>query len=215
MAPDVFRRLALYQPKVLEVYYRGRSEFRVLRRSFASLGGPADSVAMVQLTSEQQAMFIQAAPRTFVPVPGDSGCLRATNVVLVCANEAIVESALVVAWRNIVPISRVKSTDGSKIDGEIVDGDEGEQCIGIHGEVTVFIRRNRDPGKFWDVRLRMSAGDLVLPAPEMHRVISLLTKAYSMANEERFQTNCFYDIGSERTIKKAAKQKSWRNTGSD
>ncbi len=86
---------------------------------------------MVQLTSEQQAMFMQAAPRTFVPVPGGLGWLRATNVVLVCANEAIVESALVVAWRNIVPISRVKSTDLLKIDGEIVDGDEGEQCEGI------------------------------------------------------------------------------------
>jgi integrase len=126
MTPDVFRRLALSQPKVVEVYYRGRSEFRVLRRSFASLGGPADSVAMVQLTPEQQTMFIQAASRTFAPVPGDSGWLRATNVVLVCANEAIVESALVVAWRNIVPISRL---NGSKIDGEIVDDDEGEQCI--------------------------------------------------------------------------------------
>jgi len=60
MTPDVFRRLALSQPKVVEVYYRGQSEFRVLRRSFASLGGPADSVAMVQLTSEQQAAWTLA-----------------------------------------------------------------------------------------------------------------------------------------------------------
>jgi hypothetical protein len=56
---------------------------------------------MVQLTSEQQDMFAQTAPRTFVPVRGGSGWLRATNVALVCANEAIVQSALVVAWRNI------------------------------------------------------------------------------------------------------------------
>jgi hypothetical protein len=167
---------------------------------------------MVQLTPEQQTMFIRAASRTFAPVPGDSGRLRATKIVLVCANEAIVESALVVAWRNIVPISRL---NGSKIDGEIIDDDEGEQCIGMQGEVTVSIRRNRGPGKFWDVRLSTSAGDLVLPAPEMNRVISLLTKAYSMANEERFQTNDFYGIGSERTIRKAAKQKSWGNIGSD
>jgi len=130
MTPEAFRRLALSQTKVVEVYYRGRSEFRVLQRSFASLGGPADSVAMIQLTSEQQRMFMQAAPRTFVPVPGGSGQLRATNVVLVSANETIVESALLVAWRNIVPISRL---NGSKIGGEIVDGEEREQCIGIHG----------------------------------------------------------------------------------
>jgi hypothetical protein len=146
MTPDVFRRLALSQPKVMEVYYRGHSEFRVLGRSFASLGGPVDSVAMIQLTSEQQAMFMKAAPRTFAPVPAGSGRLRPTNVVLVCASEAIVESALVVAWRNIVPISRVKSTSGLEIDG---DRDQDEQCIGVHGEVTVFIRRNRDSGEVW------------------------------------------------------------------
>jgi hypothetical protein len=196
----------------MEVYYRGHSEFRVLGRSFASLGGPVDSVAMIQLTSEQQAMFMQAAPRTFAPAPASSGRLKPTNVVLICASEAIVESALVVAWRNIVPISQVRSTSGLEIDG---DGDEGEQCIGVRGEVTVYIRRNRDPGKFWDVRLSTSAGDLVLPAPEMNRVISLLTTAYSMANQQRFHANGICHIGSDRAIKKAAKQKSWRNTASD
>ena len=87
-------------------------------------------MAMVQLTSEQQAMFTQAAPRTFVPVPEDSGLLRPTSVVLVCANETIVESALLVAWRNIV---RISGLNGSKIDDEIVDSDEGEQCISILG----------------------------------------------------------------------------------
>jgi hypothetical protein len=203
MTPDAFRRLALSQPKVVEFYCRGQSEFRVLRRSFASLGGAVDSEAMVQLTSEQQDMFAQTAPGTFVPVPAGSGWLRATNVVLVCANEAIVQSALVVAWRNIVPISLVKSTDGSKIDGEIVDGDE--QCRGIQGEATVFIRRNRDPVKSWDVRLSTPTGDLVLLAPEMNRVISLLTTARSIANQQRFDpkdtlnNNC-YDFERGTTV---------------
>ena len=94
MTPDDFRRLALSQPKAVEVYHRGHSEFRVLRRSFASLQGPADSIATVQLTSEQQAMFIDAAPQIFVPVSGGWGRLGATNVALLYANEAIVESAL-------------------------------------------------------------------------------------------------------------------------
>jgi hypothetical protein len=75
----------------------------VLRRWFASLEGPADSVATVHLTSEQQAMFMHAAPKIFAPVSGSRGRLGATNVVLVYADEAIVESALAVAWRNIVP----------------------------------------------------------------------------------------------------------------
>ncbi len=46
MTPDDFRRLALSQPKAVEVYRGGHSEFRVLRRSFASLEGPA--IATVQ-----------------------------------------------------------------------------------------------------------------------------------------------------------------------
>jgi hypothetical protein len=212
MTPEIFRRLALSQPKAVEVYYRGHSEFRVFGRSFGSLGGPVDSVAMVQLTSEQQAMFMQAAPRTFAPVSEESARLKATSVMLVCADDAIVESALVVAWRNIVPISRLKSTDSLKIAGDIVDGDAGEQCIGRHGDVAVFIRRNRDPGKFWHVRLSTSAGDLVLPAPEMNRVISLLTTAYSMANQKRFHANGIYDIGSEHEIKKAANRKLRRSS---
>jgi len=58
---------------------------------------------MIQLTSEQQAMFMDAAPRIFVPAPGGVGRPGATNVVLACAYEAIVESALAVAWCNIVP----------------------------------------------------------------------------------------------------------------
>jgi hypothetical protein len=33
----------------------------------------------------------------------------------------------------------------------------------------------------WDVRLSTSAGDRVLPAPEMNRVISLPATAYSLA----------------------------------
>src|SRR5712672_1926452 len=70
MTPDDFRRLALSQRKAVEVYRWGHLEFCVSRRSFASLAGPADSVATVQLNSEQQALFVDAAPRIFVPGPG-------------------------------------------------------------------------------------------------------------------------------------------------
>ena len=111
MTPDDFRRLALSQPEAVEVFRRGHSEFRVLRKTFASLEGPADSVVMIQLTPEQQSMFVQAAPRTFVPLPGGWGRLGATNVVLAHAKETIVGSALALAWRNIAPKSLLKSTD--------------------------------------------------------------------------------------------------------
>jgi hypothetical protein len=48
------------------VYRRGHSEFRVERRTFASLGGPADTVATLNLTPEKQSVFMHAAPMFFV-----------------------------------------------------------------------------------------------------------------------------------------------------
>jgi hypothetical protein len=48
-------------------------------------------------------MFMDAAPQIFVPAPAGLGRHGATNVVLTCAYETIVESALAVAWCNIVP----------------------------------------------------------------------------------------------------------------
>jgi hypothetical protein len=56
-------------------------------------------------------MLMQAAPSAFVPVPGGWGRLGATNVVLAHAKEAIVESALILAWRNVAPKSLLESTD--------------------------------------------------------------------------------------------------------
>jgi hypothetical protein len=56
-------------------------------------------------------MFIHAAPRTFVPVPGGWGRLGATSLVLAYAKETIVVSALAAAWRNVAPKSLLESTD--------------------------------------------------------------------------------------------------------
>jgi hypothetical protein len=116
MTPDDFRRIALSMPEAKEVYRRGQSEFRVERRTFASLGGPADMVATLNLTPEQQAAFLHAAPRAFVSVPGGWGRLGSTNVLLASADEAMVESAVRAAWRNVAPkapLKRKKRTDKS------------------------------------------------------------------------------------------------------
>ena len=105
MIPDDFRRLALSRPKAAEVFRGGHSEFRVLQKSFASLEGTADAVATIQLTPEQQAIFMHTVPRTFVPASGGWGRLGATNVMLAHAEEATVEIALITAWRNVAPKS--------------------------------------------------------------------------------------------------------------
>lgn len=58
-------------------------------------------------------MFVDAAPRIFVPVPGLWGRLGVTSVVLAYAYEAIVESALAAAWSNIPKV--VNSNDGAML----------------------------------------------------------------------------------------------------
>ena len=114
MTPDDFRRIALSMSEAMEVYRWGHSEFRVERRAFASLGGPADTVATLNLTSEQQAVFMDAAPRVFEPVAGDWGRLGSTNVLLAAAEEVMVQSAIEAAWRNVAPkppLKRKKRAD--------------------------------------------------------------------------------------------------------
>jgi hypothetical protein len=106
-----FRRLALSQPGAVESFREGRSDFRVWRKSFASLESPATSVATIQLTLEQQAVLMQAAPTAFVPVPGGWGRLGATKVALAHAKETLAENALILAWRNVAPKSLVNRTD--------------------------------------------------------------------------------------------------------
>jgi hypothetical protein len=99
MTPDYFRRIALSMSEATEVYRWGHFEFRVERRMFASFGGPADTVATVNLTSEQQGVFMDRAPKVFEPVPGGWGRLGSTNVLLAFAEETMVESAVESASR--------------------------------------------------------------------------------------------------------------------
>jgi hypothetical protein len=91
MTPDDFRRIALSMPQATEVYRRGHSEFRVERRTFASLGGPADTVATLNLTPEQQSVFMHATPAAFVSVAGGWGRLGRTNVLLASAEKPFVD----------------------------------------------------------------------------------------------------------------------------
>jgi hypothetical protein len=63
MTPEEFRRIALSLPEAKEVYRRGRTHFRVERKAFATLEGPGDTVATVNLTPDQQSMFMHEAPK--------------------------------------------------------------------------------------------------------------------------------------------------------
>jgi hypothetical protein len=108
MTPADFRRLALTLPGAEEIFRYGQSQFRVGRKIFAILEGTADSVAVVMLTQEQQAMFIESASAMFVPIPGGDGRLGITSIRLTAAREANVTDVLAAAWSNVAPTRRAK-----------------------------------------------------------------------------------------------------------
>ena len=100
MTPDDFRRAALSLPETTESAHMGHPDFRVRGKIFASLGWPDERWAMVKLTPEEQALFVDAEPAIFTPVKGGWGRQGSTNIRLEAANEPTVHSALTTAWRN-------------------------------------------------------------------------------------------------------------------
>ena len=95
-----FRRMALRLPGAIEAAHMGHPDFRVSGKIFATLGYPKRDFAMVQLTPEQQELFVKAEPKSFTPVPGGWGRKGSTHVLLKTANKAAVREALTEAWRN-------------------------------------------------------------------------------------------------------------------
>jgi hypothetical protein len=114
MKSEDFRRIALSMPDTAEVFRRGRSEFRVERKAFASLEGPGDAVATVNLTTDQQSMFAHESPEAFVPVAGGWGRLGRTSVNFRHVTHAQLQSALRAAWQNVAPKSLVKGVDEAR-----------------------------------------------------------------------------------------------------
>jgi hypothetical protein len=113
MMAEEFRRIALSLPEAKEVYRRGFSHFRVERKTFATLEGPGDAVATVNLTPDQQSMFMHEAPKAFVPVPGGWGRLGSTSVLLGSVTSAQLQDALGAAWQNVAPKSLLRRINAS------------------------------------------------------------------------------------------------------
>ena len=105
MTQDGFRKLALALPEAVEAAHMGHPDFRVRGKIFATLGAPDASWGMVKLTPEQQAAFVDTAPKVFTPVKGGWGLRGATNVRLGQATAAALRPALEVAWQNVAPRS--------------------------------------------------------------------------------------------------------------
>jgi hypothetical protein len=97
--PFDFRRIARTMPGVDEEYSRGRFKYRVAGNTFASL--ETNSLAVVRITPDQQAFFMDEAPETFLQVLGREGRLGKTVIRLDAADETIAKYALAAAWSNV------------------------------------------------------------------------------------------------------------------
>lgn len=102
MTPKVFRRLALGMPGAVESAHSGHPDFRVGKRVFATLGYPDSKSGMVKLRAEQQQMLVSAEPGIFRPAAGAWGKRGSTLVDLEQLDEPTAESAIKMAWGNVV-----------------------------------------------------------------------------------------------------------------
>jgi hypothetical protein len=98
---DDLRRLALALPEAEEKSHFDKPDFRVRGTIFASLKNPR--IAVVKLTREQQEVMAAAEPEIFSAVAGGWGVKGWTEIYLEFADEPALKSALVSAWRNVVP----------------------------------------------------------------------------------------------------------------
>jgi len=105
------RRLALALHETEEKSHFGKADFRVRNHVFATL--PAQDQGVVKLTPEEQRMVVESEPAVFSPVEGGWGLKGWTRINLFVADEATLESALRMGWRNAAPASLRKRYEGT------------------------------------------------------------------------------------------------------
>ena len=101
-----FREAALALPEAEEKSHFGKADFRVRNRIFASL--PDAAAAVLKLTREQQDMLTGAEPSLFAAIRGGWGARGWTRLSLEHCDEATLQSALWMAWRNAAPAVLLK-----------------------------------------------------------------------------------------------------------
>jgi hypothetical protein len=101
MSDARYRALALALPDVEEKSHFGKADFRVRNKIFAGFTG--DGSAHVKLTPEQQEMMCAAEPALIAPIKGGWGQQGWTRIDHINADEALLRSVLLTAWKNVAP----------------------------------------------------------------------------------------------------------------
>jgi hypothetical protein len=99
--PNEFRRLALAMDGAIEGSHMDHPDFRVNGRIFATIY-PDNTRGMVQLTPEQQQLFMREHPAVFEPASGAWGRGGSTTVHFAKADSETVGEAMTLAWRHAV-----------------------------------------------------------------------------------------------------------------
>ena len=108
MTAKDFRRLALGLEGVVEAEHMNHPDFRVGGKIFATLQ-PGLKKGMVSLSPEEQARFLEEAPKTFEPAAGAWGRGGSTLVTLASADPEVVGEALTLAWKRRIALTKAAS----------------------------------------------------------------------------------------------------------
>ncbi|CAX21749.1 MAG: MmcQ/YjbR family DNA-binding protein [Methylorubrum extorquens] len=113
--PEDVRALSLMLPETVEGAHQGHPDYRVGGRIFATLWTDEARV-VVRLTPEAQALWLDAEPDAFEPVPGAWGARGWTSLELDLVEEETLRGALLTAWRIVAPPGLVARYEGLALD---------------------------------------------------------------------------------------------------
>jgi hypothetical protein len=106
MTPTDIATIALAFPGTTESAHFGKRDFRA-PKIFLSL--PTETTATLNLTPDQQLMFVDLYPGEFTPLPNRWGQRGWTTLHLDRTVEATARRAIEAAWRNVAPKKHLDS----------------------------------------------------------------------------------------------------------
>jgi hypothetical protein len=104
---EAARQIALALPEVVEKSHFEIPDFRVRGKIFATLHTDK-KIAMVKLSVLDQSVFCSFDKEVIYPVPGGWGRKGATYVNLKKVRKAMLNDAMITAWKNVAPVKLVK-----------------------------------------------------------------------------------------------------------